>query len=187
MVSRQVRLFSLVPGFVLLAVFALYFAARVPVCNDAPDSRVLLAPDGTAVPVSEVAPGHPLALVTIKGPWCPVCAEQLVRLNHSLVRQPASGYIGVLTTAPPPANRKLAQELGLTIPIFGDPDGRVMTELGFLRDKRTEPIPGVIFFDGCGNAVVRHLGRRPGQDQTGWIHEVLDTISRSQAARCAAD
>ena len=131
------------------------------------------------------AAGKPLAVIVIKGFWCPACAPQLQALSKRAAEVKRSGGdVIALSTDDPGTNSMFADKLGLNLEIVGAPDGAVFEALGMWMPRQGHPLPGVVFLDPCSPKADRALrGRRPGRDQTDVILNTLKDMSKS-SARC---
>lgn len=138
----------------------------------------LALPDGDQVTLDELAPGRPVALVVMKGTWCPVCQKQLKRLSNRMPDiQAADGAVFGLSTSDAKANRQLQNRLELGFPILGDSDKSLHRGLEMWMAERGHAMPGVIYLDEQGNIAKVHRGRYPGQNQTDCILDTLDRIA----------
>jgi peroxiredoxin len=139
---------------------------------------------GRNVSLREVGAGRPLAVAVIKGEWCPACRTQLEAISAKAedVRAAGGAVIG-LSTEDSGTNRKLAKELGLRFDVLGEPEAKLLKQLGFWLPEDGHPLPGVLFLDACGDVATAIVGRQPGVDQTRVILETLDRLAR-QPTRC---
>jgi peroxiredoxin len=145
--------------------------------HDRPAQPVAL-PDGDQVTLDELAPGRPVALVVMKGTWCPVCQKQLKRLSNRMPDiQAADAAVFGLSTSEAKTNRQLQNRLELGFPILGDADKSLHRGLEMWVDRRGHAMPGVIYLDEEGRIAKVHRGRYPGQNQTDCILDTLDRIS----------
>lgn len=141
-------------------------------------SQPLALPDGDRVTLDELAPGRPVALVVMKGTWCPVCQKQLKRLSHRMPDiQAADAAVFGLSTSDAETNRRLQNRLELGFPILGDADKSLHRGLEMWVERRGHAMPGVIYLDEEGNIAKVHRGRYPGQNQTDCILDTLDRIA----------
>ncbi|MFB6262450.1 MAG: redoxin domain-containing protein [Bradymonadaceae bacterium] len=151
--------------------------ATPPDDNALPDRKVLL-PDGDPVALDELAPERAVAIVVMKGPWCPVCQRQLKALSKMGSRlQAENAAVFGLTTAGTHRNEQLRQKLGLDFPILSDPSRKLHRELDLWLDERGYAMPGVIYLDESGEVADIHRGRYPGQPQEQCILQRLSQIS----------
>ena len=76
----------------------------------------LLDIDGRAVDVSALASAHRLIVVTLKAPWCPVCARQLARLEGlSAALENCGATFLVLSPGPAERIRAVREATGFAI------------------------------------------------------------------------
>lgn len=137
------------------------------------EPRVQL-PNGEHVELAELAPGRKVAVVVMKGPWCPVCQRQLRAVSDRLHEvQDAGGAVFGLSTGDVHTNQRLVRKLGLDFPIVSDPDYRVLEKLGMWLPRREYAMPGVIFLDEHGQIESIHRGRYPGKPQGDFILDRL--------------
>ncbi|MFB6264027.1 MAG: peroxiredoxin family protein [Bradymonadaceae bacterium] len=135
-------------------------------------------PDGGSIAMSELAPGRPVAVVVMKGSWCPVCRRQLVRLSKRLeaVRR-AGGSVFGLSHADPERNRRMMKELDLKFPVLSAPSTSVLQKLGLWRDDACHATPGVVYLDEQGRIEEIHRGRYPGRPQEACIIDQLESLN----------
>ena len=144
-------------------------------CKDAPTVR---APDGDRMALNEIAPTRAVAIVVMKGTWCPVCQRQLKRLSRQLHRVQSAGATVVgLTDASPETNARLMEKLDLTFPIMSDASKDLLESLGMWRAEACHAIPGVILLDESGTVVDIHRGRYPGKPQDQFVIDRLRHIT----------
>ena len=162
--------------------------ARVPAdrsegCREVLQDDGFVLPDGEKISLSHVARGAPLAVVVIKGHWCPVCTDQLESLSRRdrEIRRTGGAVVG-LSIEDAGTNRMLMDKHNLAFPILGEPSARLLEHLGFWMPKMGHPMPGVIFLDHCGDFAGAKKGRRPGQSQDRLILETLKDLSRRDYA-----
>ncbi|MFT4626159.1 MAG: hypothetical protein ACI8PZ_004833 [Myxococcota bacterium] len=122
--------------------------------------------------------GQPVAAVVAKGTWCQVCVAELARLDPAAVARSGGSVIGVFAETEG-AVRAAGQ--GLPVPVVADPDGAWVRDNGFTRPGLSHPLPGVLFYDRCGEPVARLDGRTPGRSQASVI---LETLAQLAAAPC---
>lgn len=147
--------------------------------EDVAADESLQLPDGDSIALDEIAPERPVAIVVMKGSWCPVCQRQLKRLSKQLRDvQSANAAVVGLTTAVPEQNRRLRQKLGLQFPILSDTSKDFHRRLDMWRDGACHAIPGVVFLDESGDIVKVHRGRYPGKPQDEFVLDTLRKLSR---------
>ena len=142
-------------------------AARV---TTAPAKEKLLVelPNTTSIGLDEIAPGKPVAIIVMKGTWCPVCRAQLQRLQERMDEIEGAGAVIVgMTTQSPVENETAAAQLGLAFPILSDADWDVIQSFGLIG--ASHPTPGVVFLDERGHVQDIVPGRYPGRPQEDWI------------------
>lgn len=129
--------------------------------------------------LQRIAAGRPLAVVVIKGYWCPACTDELQALSKRMkqVRAVGGAVVG-LSTDDAGTNAAFKKRLGLDFPLLGDPSGRLMERWGMWMPSMGHPLPGLVFLPPCGDKVVRIPGRRPGLLQTGAVIEMLRTLGK---------
>lgn len=137
---------------------------------------------GKKVSLREAGAGRPLAVVVIKGEWCPACRTQLEAVSAKLgdIRAAGGGVVG-LSTEDSGTNRKLARELNLGFEVLGEPEAKLLKQLGFWLPADGHPLPGVLFLDACGDVAGAIPGRAPGVDQSRTIVETLQRLARAPA------
>ena len=142
-----------------------------------------LAPDGTKVALADYAAGRPLAVVVIKGHWCPACTAQLRTLSKRLdeVRATGGDVIG-LSTEDAGTNKMIMLKHGLRMPVLGEPSAALLERLGFWWPQMGHPTPGLVFLDRCGDVVKRVFGRRPGWSQDDIVLDVLRQLAEQPTA-----
>lgn len=139
----------------------------------------LQLPDGDSVSLGTIAPERTVAIVVMKGPWCPVCQRQLKRLSNQLHQvQSADAAVVGLTTAQPKRNRKLMEQLDLQFPILSDTSRDLHERLGMWREGSCHAIPGVVFLDESGGITKVHRGRYPGAPQDEFVLDTLRALSQ---------
>ena len=142
----------------------------------------LIAPNDAPRSLAEIANGKPVAMIVMKGPWCPVCIEQVNRLvQRSGEVQRSGGRVVVLTDLGAEENRALAKEHGWTFMVYGDPSHRLLAEHGLWREGAPIVYPGLIFLDKCGEVAFVGRGRRPGQIQDPVVLKTLRSLSARHA------
>ena len=88
-----------------------------------PFSAPLVASDGSPSTLSTAADGQRVVVVVMKGAWCPVCVEQIDRLNSQSARlQRLETVVVGVSTDTPELNRKV--ELSTGAQTLRDPDHR---------------------------------------------------------------
>jgi peroxiredoxin len=137
---------------------------------------------GRKVSLAQVGRGRPLAVVVIKGEWCPACRGQLEAVSRRIneVKEAGGAVVG-LSTEDPGTNRKLSSELALSFEVLSEPEARLLRQLGFWLADEGHPLPGVLFLDACGDVASVILGRQPGVDHTRQILETLERLARAPA------
>lgn len=146
--------------------------------------RDFLAPDGGKISLGDRARGRPLAVVVIKGHWCEACRTQLASLSERIEEiRGSGGEIVALSTEDSGTNRAVMKAMGLRFDLLGEPEARLLEELGFWTRGAEHPVPGLFFLDKCGEVAHRYFGRVPGTSQD---ELVLSTLRRLAAAtaRC---
>lgn len=173
------RYTAVVLGVLLAPALVLAESPLAESCRPVVQAKGFLAPDGARISLSDLARGRPVAVVVIKGEWCPACRAQLVELSKRISEVNAAGgeVIG-LSTEDAGTNRKLARELGLRFDVLGEPEAQLLKRLGYWLPEEGHPMPGLIFLDRCGDVASRFVGRRPGADQTELVIKELRRISR---------
>jgi peroxiredoxin len=158
-------------------------ADRSDGCREVIQDDGFVLPDGEKVSLSHMAQGTPLAVVVIKGHWCPVCTDQLKSLSRRSkeVRRTGGTVVG-LSTEDAGTNRMLMEKHGLAFPMLGEPSARLLEHLGFWMPEMGHPMPGLIFLDHCGDFAGAKKGRRPGTSQDRLILETLKDLSRRDYA-----
>lgn len=154
-------------------------ARETPTDTDETDESqtTLQFPDGDRAPLDAIAPTRPVAIIVMKGPWCPVCRRQLKRLSNQYRRvQSAGAEVVGLTTAAPDDNRRLAEELELNFPVLSDRSRRFVKRLGLWQPGACHPVPGVVFLDESGDIAKVHRGRYPGKRQGAFILDALNNL-----------
>jgi peroxiredoxin len=152
-----------------------HVAKPQPVRQPAPEpaQRRLLNDRGEPVALSDIAPGRNVAIVVMKGTWCPVCraeVDRLVARAHEVWG--AGGFVAVLTDHAPDRNAAYAEHTALW-PVLSDHDHDVLSEWGLYRDGMDHPIPGVVFLDRDGQVTRVLRGRYPGREQDDMIIDTL--------------
>lgn len=194
--KRNVRLIILLAGLgvILLLGGMFLFAPRSQGCHSgasrAPETNVvkrvrptapgptpegtLLATDGSAIAPAEIWPRRKVAIVVMKGTWCPVCRAEVDRLEaraHEIWG--AESVVAVLTDHTPERNLAFVHKTRTPFPVLADPDHDQLAEWGLYRSGMNHPVPGVVFLDENGEVVKIHRGRYPGRDQGDMILETL--------------
>jgi len=138
----------------------------------------LQLPDGDHIALDEIAPERSVAVVVMKGPWCPVCKRQLKRLSDQMANiQAADATVVGLTSAGPERTRKLRKQLGLNLPILSDTSKNLLRDLDMWRKDACHAIPGVVFIDESGTITGVHRGRYPGKPQDEFVLDTLRSLS----------
>jgi peroxiredoxin len=157
--------------------------APIPADRDE-DCRKVIRDDGFVLPngartsLAEAGGGAPLAVVVVKGHWCPVCTDQLESLSNRLreIRRTGGAVVG-LSTEDAGTNQMLMDRHELGFPILSEPSARLLEQLGFWMPKMGHPMPGLIFLDHCGDFAGSYRGRRPGTSQDALIVRTLRELS----------
>ena len=88
-----------------------------------PAAVTVTSPDGRSLPLPGIGRGKPVAVVVMKGTWCPVCSAQLQRLDRR--HQPGDDALGEPFGNGGLANARLPNEdrvvLGATRKDLNDP------------------------------------------------------------------
>lgn len=156
-------------------------------CSTVVHARGFMAPDGTKVALADYAAGRPLAVVVIKGHWCPACTDQLRTLSKKLKQVRATGGdVIALSTEDAGTNEMIMRKHALRFPVLGEPSAALLERLGFWWPEMGHPTPGLIFLDRCGDVTRRVFGRRPGWSQDEIIIDVLRELAK-QPATCGFD
>jgi len=135
-------------------------------------------PNGARTSLSEAGNGAPLAVVVIKGHWCPVCTDQLESLSQRVREiQRTGGAVVGLSTEDAGTNQMLMDRHELNFPILAEPSARLLEQLGFWLPKMGHPMPGLIFLDHCGDFAGSHRGRRPGTSQDALVLKTLRELA----------
>jgi len=120
----------------------------------------LIAADGKATTLAELAKTKPVALVFYRGHWCPLCMRHLKQFDPSTAAIKKAGYqlIGVAPDAPKDIARAEAK-LGLSFPLYSDPDNTLAQGFGLAfksRKNTTLPIPAVYAIGADGSILFGH-------------------------------
>jgi len=108
------------------------------------------------------AAGQRLVAVVMKGTWCRVCVQQLVRLAGRMRQlRKLQTRVVALTTEAPKKNAALAKKQKLGFTIASDPKHIVLSRLGLWRPAWGHPLPAIVVFDKCGRERARLEGRSP--------------------------
>lgn len=158
--------------------------ASVRFDNPSKDSHSLYAsplvhPNGNHMSLAQYANGKPIAVVVMKGTWCFVCSNAIERLDAMQDRWQSFGVeIVGLNSQSPAENLQHQKNLGTSIPIFSDPEGKLLQDIGFYLPQRDYPFPGVLFFDACGKWVHTIKGRSPARPQYKAVLSILQEIKK---------
>jgi len=146
--------------------------------QDSAEQAPLQLPDGDRIALDEIAPERSVAVVVMKGTWCPVCQRQLKRLSEQLeqIRETDATVVG-LSTADPETNGKLADKLELRFPILSDASRELHERLEMWSDQNCHAIPGVVFIDESGEIADVHRGRYPGKPQDEFVLDRLESLT----------
>lgn len=146
--------------------------------DDEHSEHRLQLPDGDRVALDEIAPERSVAVVVMKGTWCPVCKRQLKRLSRQMGKlQSADARVVGLTHASPSQNHALREKLGLNFPILSDTSKDLLRDLDMWREGACHAIPGVVFIDESGAITRVHRGRYPGKPQDQFVLDTLQSLS----------
>jgi peroxiredoxin len=149
--------------------------------------RVLVGPDGQNTSLVERAAGGRLVVVTMKGHWCRVCLEQLVRLAAVRNRLSALKARAVgLDADTHRANAEAARELRIPLAILSDREHRVLDALDLWRADAARPMPAIVAYDECGRERGRLVGRRPGQNDENAVIALLEKVAAAPPECLAA-
>jgi peroxiredoxin len=141
----------------------------------------LLAPNGSQMSIAQFAQGKPVAVIVMKGTWCFACTDEIKRLDALRAHWQELGVkILALNTQSAHNNRTFQHQAQSSIPIFSDPKGELLNNIGFYLANRDHPLPGALFFDGCGERKHTIKGRRPGRSQDQIILVTLREIKAEQ-------
>ena len=149
----------------------------------ASEASPLILPTGEHVELSLLAEGGPVAIVVIKGDWCPACREQLAslsKLTQEISR--VGGRVLGLSIDSLETNRRLMQSLKLAFAVLRDQDAATIKRLGLYRED-FGALPGVIFVDRCGKVASVLPGRRPGLKQDTLVLRELKRLTDKEG-RC---
>jgi peroxiredoxin len=118
--------------------------------------------DGNALEIRSLARSGRLFLVTLKSATCPVCAQQLVRLEQQRAQLETCGARFVVL-APGPAREihSVRRTSGFAAPFVEDADLRLAGELG-LRLGADQITPAILEVDEEGRIVWQQRGRSEG-------------------------
>jgi peroxiredoxin len=142
---------------------------------------------GDWVSLAHLMDGQPTAVVVIKHTQCPVCAQELIRLNRLGAAFKEQGIrVIALSNESPKNNLAYQKRHQLNLPLFSDPRSEALLGWGLFHQASARVIPGVVFFDRCGEVALVQKGRRPGQSQTRGITDLLKHL-RAQPKRCGLD
>lgn len=132
---------------------------------------------GATVSLDVYADGRPLAVVVIKGTWCPVCVEEMKRLSD-MNRKWAEMDVRIVFLSSDSIQqlRTFKGHTPLPLPLVSDPGGHYLNALQMYVPSQSHPYPGVLFFDSCGQLQHTIKGRRPGRPQHQQIQNVLKTM-----------
>jgi peroxiredoxin len=191
--KRNIRLLIMLAGVGMLLVFgAFFFVPGTSTCpghqqseqaeqrSPAPKparskvDRTLLDERGEPIAPEEIAPGRKVAIVVMKGTWCPVCRAEVARLKARAHEVWGAGaVVAVVTDHAPEHNAAYADEHATPWAVLSDHDYDQLTEWGLYRPGMKHPVPGVVFLDRDGKITKIHRGRYPGRDQDDMIIETL--------------
>ena len=126
--------------------------------------------DGTPVGLAEIAPGQRVAVVVMKGNWCSVCTDQLLRLQERQSEFAGAAVVGI-NHHEPKTNAMAAKDLGINLPLLSDVDLDAIRSFGL--EGSAHPVPGVVLIDQHGQVAKVVKGRYPGCNQEDWIIDWL--------------
>jgi peroxiredoxin len=130
--------------------------------------------DGATTSLAAEANGRNLVVVVMKGHWCGVCVEQLRRFaNFGLELKRLDATVIGLNADTVRANRKVAEEKAVNLPILSDPPHAVIDALGLWLPDYGHPMPSLVVFDKCGYEVARKVGRQAGSKSEAAILTLL--------------
>ena len=176
----------------LLLVSASAHAGGLPIERNPYGMRSLLRPRATSLgkvqrhALADIADGHRLVVVVMKGHWCDVCAQQLKEfafLRKHLEKLDAR-VVG-LSADSPRANADVMKRHKLPYPVLSDPRHKVLKAMGVWHEKWGHPLPSIIVYDRCGKERGRVSGRRPGMRPEKALLEFLGAIDQ-KPERCDA-
>ncbi len=115
--------------------------------------------DGAEVDIARLATEARVFLITMKSPVCPVCAQQLARLEH---QRPGLELCGArfVVLAPGPAERIRAarRATGLEARWVEDPDGSLARALDLVLGPG-QMVPAILEIDAAGRVTWQQRGR----------------------------
>ncbi len=133
----------------------------------------LLDIDGRAVDVSALASAHRLIVVTLKAPWCPVCARQLARLEGlSAALENCGATFLVLSPGPAERIRAVREATGFSARYVEDRDLTIARSLG-LELAPDQIVPSLLAVDSERTIVWQQRGRSGGSYGDGRLQRYL--------------
>ena len=130
-----------------------------------PFTASLVDSTGATTTLAAAADGQRVVVVVMKAADCPVCVDQLSRLQRDRARLRRLGTVVVGLSAQPSTSAD----------ILSDPDHDLLSELGMWRDGRA--MPSLFVYDRCREERGRIVGRTPGRSPDDAVWSLLETIA----------
>ena len=129
----------------------------------------------------KIGKGKPMIVIVTKGYWCPTCLAQLAIIDKESIDK-LKASVAVVNNDHPDVNAEVKTQLKLPYPLLTDPEAKWLMKRELWDKEGESPIPGILFFDKCGDLVYERKGRTPGDPDFELLFEVMKKIHETKRA-----
>lgn len=129
----------------------------------------------------KIGKGKPMIVIVTKGYWCPTCLAQLAIIDKESIDK-LKASVAVVNNDHPDVNAEVKTQLKLPYPLLTDPEAKWLMKRELWDKEGENPIPGILFFDKCGDLVYERKGRTPGDPDFELLFEVMKKIHETKRA-----